>query len=120
MQVNRNENNVVVDCDQTLVMHNIEDYGKYVPINISYYGTSNSVVPHYTNIALLKSYKARGFHVTVWSNNGWAWAEQVVKALGLEVYVDAVQTKPCKHIDDKSDVESIVGLRVYIPSIEHQ
>ena len=35
------------------------------------------------------------------SGNGAEWAAQVVKALKLEEYVDSVETKPSKIVDDK-------------------
>jgi len=105
MKVYKNELTVSVDCDDTLVMWldnpyqpgegkiEIRDHGdKEIPLKFLY--------PHKRHIALLKRYKQRGFTVTVWSNNGWQWAEAVVTALGIENYVDKVESKPIKIIDD--------------------
>ena len=58
------------------------------------------LVPHKKHIEMLKLHKMRNHAVIVWSAGGWDWAEAVVKALGLESYVDLVITKPRWAYDD--------------------
>jgi predicted phosphatase len=55
----------------------------------------------------------RGFTIIVWSANGHMWAEKVVKALGLEQYVDYVLTKPLEYVDDKN-VGEWMSSRIYL------
>jgi len=98
MRVNKNELRVCVDVDLTLVRPCRMDE---VPNRlIDYYGEPRYRKPMLNNIALLKSYKARGYEVTVHSANGWQWAQNVVEALGLQQYVDEVATKFLKAVDD--------------------
>lgn len=71
---------------------------------------------HENHIRLMKDLKARGHSVVVWSAGGGAWAEQVVRKLGLESVVDAVMTKPDGICDDKSVEEWLPEVdRFYIP-----
>lgn len=114
MKVVRNESNVFFDVDDTLVMWEPVGEGPAITIPCphstdSYYMLS----PHEAHIKLLKNHKARGSHITVWSQSGYAWAEAVVKALGLEDYVDQVMTKPRAHIDDLPCTEWM-GERIYL------
>ena len=46
--------------------------------------------------------KTRGHVVVVWSQGGSAWADKVVKALGLDAYVDVVMAKPSWYVDDRA------------------
>lgn len=48
----------------------------------------------------LKKHWARKHAIVVWSQGGWQWAEQVVKALNLQDYVDLVIEKPSWLYDD--------------------
>jgi FMN phosphatase YigB (HAD superfamily) len=113
MIVNKNENRIEIDVDQTLAMHNVEDYPSITPQTIDYYGMPMMITPHHEHIRLLKSYKARGFYILVHSNNGVLHAEKVVKALGLEDFVDEVCTKACKYVDDtKEDTRQWVYLHM--------
>lgn len=74
---------------------------------------SNSIylTPHNKHIELVKRYKKRGYHVIVWSNNGFAWAKEAVEKLGLTESVDLIMSKPLKRIDDK---ENDIGVRLYL------
>jgi len=72
------------------------------------------LTPHNGHIKILKDRKARGSFIVVWSAGGYAWANAVVKALGLEEYVDLVMTKPHAYVDDKQAAE-IMGERIYLP-----
>lgn len=113
MQVN-DKDVVVFDTDETLIkwldpdQRVMVEFGIYGPISetneaitLDFYGTPKLVREIKVHTEFLKSLKARGYYVRVHSGNGAKWAAQVVKALGLESYVDSVETKVCKVIDDK-------------------
>lgn len=57
----------------------------------------NSIQEH---IDAMKLHKLRGHTIIVWSAGGEDWAEEVVKKLGLEEYVNAVMPKPDWFYDD--------------------
>lgn len=86
---------VFIDVDSTLIFNHQGN------IKVSYYGQERFVRPHLEHIAFLKSLKSRGYHITVWSGNGYAWCQTIIKALELESYVDECSTKPFKVVDDK-------------------
>lgn len=110
MKINKNENIVLVDVDMTLILP--QQGNNYFVVD--YYGIKKHVRPHQENIDLLKSYRARGYYVRVHSNNGWKWAEEVVNGLNLQEYVDSIETKPCKWVDDSENANEVIGQRVYI------
>lgn len=125
MKVNRNENVVFYDCDDTLVMwddkfrepHKDEFTGKEaIPIFDPNDRSVNYLIPHQRHIELLKKHHGRGYHVVVWSGGGFEWAESVVKTLGLEEFVDDVYTKPCKFVDDLPATE-VLGTRIYLKDL---
>jgi hypothetical protein len=116
MRVIKQESTVFIDCDDTLVMWG---FAKYTPgtiaIGCPYYDDQiDHLKPHKGHIKVLKDRKARGSFIVVWSAGGFAWAEAVVKALGLEEYVDLCMTKPHMYIDDKP-AEKFMGEHLYIP-----
>lgn len=93
---------VLCDVDDTLVEwvappYNTEDD----LLCLDFYGMPKYVREIKVHTEFLKSLKVRGYYVRVHSGNGALWAEQVVKALGLQDYVDSIETKPAKVIDDK-------------------
>ncbi len=113
-KVIENENISSFDVDNTLVMWD-KDYktpgkGK---IQLSYGNEDVFLRPHNFHSTFLKHCYNRGDYVEVWSKNGAKWAEQVVVALGLQEHVNVVRAKPNRYIDDKSDIDSILGSRVY-------
>jgi predicted phosphatase len=111
MRIRTSELPVVIDVDKTLI-GDISVNEREGSIALDYYGNkvyANKIVEH---IDLLKSYKARGYEVTVWSANGFQWAKEVVTKLDLMAYVDEVATKPTKYVDDK-DANTWM-MRVYI------
>lgn len=65
------------------------------------------LIPHKKHIEQMKLHKLRGHTIVVWSAGGWEWAVEVVKALGLEQYVDLVMEKPTWCYDDKQAEEYI-------------
>lgn len=115
MKVNEHEFTVVIDCDDTLIMHNFKEKIGAIKITNPYDGAMHVVQKHQRHIELLRQYKAKGYYVTVWSNNGAKWAETVVKALDLEASVDECRCKPLKYIDDCVEASKVVGSHVYIP-----
>lgn len=110
MIVIENDNTTYIDVDDTLVV-----WGKgHLPeaIEISNYGHVERMVPHQAHINFLKRQKTRGFAIIVWSQGGARWAHNVVKALGIEEYVDAVLTKPTVYVDDLR-AEDFMTQRIY-------
>ena len=104
MRVNKNENHAMFDCDDTLVMWP-EDCFVPKPGRLRFPCPHSKdeayyLVPHQRHINFLKAARHRGDDITVWSQAGWEWAETVVKVLGLEKEVSAVQTKPRIYVDD--------------------
>lgn len=125
MQVFDTDQVVTIDCDDTLVMwpenqkifpynqSHTQPYPGSLPVPDPYDGSLNHLTPHQKHIDLVKKYKGRGYLVIVWSAGGVKWAEQVVKALALEPFVDIVLSKPSKYVDDLH-CEKWMGQRVYI------
>lgn len=58
------------------------------------------VTPNIYVIEALKDHKARGHAVVVWSQGGFRWAQKVVEALGIGLYVDLIIAKPRWFYDD--------------------
>lgn len=120
MIVNKCENIVLYDVDLTLItpyITNLSPSGRHIvgkEIEVNYYGVKKMVLPIEEHIELLKSYKGRGYYIRVHSNNGWQWAEEIVNNLGLQEYVDSIETKPCKWVDYSENVNEVIGQRVYI------
>ena len=61
------------------------------------------------NVAYLKKFADRNHAIIVWSGSGVAWAQAVVRALGLTDYVHAVLSKPSYYIDDIKDPKVWIG-----------
>jgi predicted phosphatase len=91
---------VVIDVDETLITKFSTVKGDK-ELTLRYYGETVYANPINRHIRLLKSYKKRGYEVTVWSANGYLWAKQVVEVLDLYQFVDIVASKPLKYVDDK-------------------
>jgi FMN phosphatase YigB (HAD superfamily) len=116
MKTIKQESTVFIDCDDTLVMWPTKEMSKTfaIPIKNPHDNKIDCLLRHEGHIKVLKDRKARGSFIVVWSSGGFAWAEAVVKALGLEDYVDLCMTKPHMYIDDKK-AEQIMGEHLYIP-----
>lgn len=128
MIVLENENCIFFDVDDTLVCWGSQyvkedDNGNLNTVNIaspfytpSMYATVAPVyqlVPHTKHIQYLKDSKQKNKNtIVVWSAGGWQWAEAVVKALGIEEYVDCVMSKPHAYVDDLNCKE-FMGTRIY-------
>ncbi len=96
------EDTAIFDVDNTLVKWiepgMIDEPGV---LKLNFYGMTKYVKEIKVHTEFLKSLKARGYFIRVHTGNGATWGDTVVKALGLEEYVDSVETKPSKVIDDK-------------------
>lgn len=86
---------VNIDVDDTLIMWEATPEKPYT-MNID----GLKCRPHEKHIELLKNLKAIGWNVVVWSQGGADHAENVVKHLELEKYVDVVMSKPEVIVDD--------------------
>lgn len=114
MKTVQNEQVMMVDVDDTLIVWGkIKKGQKAVHVTNPHDGAQNTVRPHAGHIKILKDRKSRGAYIVVWSAGGYAWAEAVVKALGLTEYVDQIMTKPFMYMDDKT-ADEILGERCYL------
>jgi predicted phosphatase len=111
MQVFEDDLTCYFDVDDTLVI-----WGKPKThpgsIQVDNYGQVESLVPHEAHVDFLKRQKARGFLIVAWSQRGGRWVKNVVKALGIEQYVDLAITKPLVYVDDLK-AEEFMTNRVY-------
>lgn len=57
---------------------------------------------HKNHVRKIKELKSEGYGICVWSQQGSDWAQNAIKQLGLESYVDLVIPKPEKMFDDLS------------------
>lgn len=110
-----NEMIIYFDCDDTLVMYNVN--GKKLDFVDPYSKENISLVPHKKQIKLLKDFKARGYKVVVWTAAGAIWAKEVVNKLKLNNYVDLIISKPLKYVDDLP-AQEILGSRIYLKYVE--
>ncbi len=104
MEVIKSHRIVFFDVDDTLVIwdwKSVDPEGlRLIKVEDPEAKCSQLVMPHDRHVQLMKQFKARGHTVVVWSQGGWAWAESVVKALGVENVVDYVMDKPSWYVDD--------------------
>ena len=114
MFVLKNDQVYDFDVDDTLAMWDIPvGYdGPLTKVEAAY--ISEIIAPHCAHIKQMRAHKGRGHAVCVWSAGGYAWAEAVVKALGIENLVDIVRCKPQGYYDDIPASE-FMGKRMYIP-----
>jgi hydroxymethylpyrimidine pyrophosphatase-like HAD family hydrolase len=114
-----NEATICIDVDDTLIFWDENSYGESsdearVPIVDPNDGMTTNHTVHFRHVQFLKKQYHKGFTVIVWSASGAKWAGAVVKALGLEKYVTACLTKPCKYVDDYDEPDKILGTHVYL------
>jgi hypothetical protein len=104
------------DCDDTLVLWP-KDYKvpKEGRIEFEYGNEPVYLIPHSYHVIFLKHCFNRGDHVVIWSANGYQWATQVARKLGLMEHASQIMSKPTRHVDDKESPSSIAGSRVFIP-----
>jgi len=118
MKVLREDDITQCDVDNTLVIWPKDPHIKRPgTIAFNYGDEIIYLFPHTPHIRFLKHCFNRGNFTSVWSQNGWAWAEQVVRKLNLVKFVDEVRGKPTRHIDDKNTIEDLAGNRIFMTYI---
>lgn len=116
MQVVPRDRILAVDVDGTLIDYLPPDAPKWDHV-VMYGHKLFKVKRREFNISLVIHHKEiRGYFILVWSANGNAWAENIVKTLGLENYVDLVLTKPLEYVDDKPVTEWMKN-RIFIEEL---
>lgn len=111
MTVIKTDQVITFDCDDTIILWHTANPD--VTIVDPYDGVNHNLEIHQRHVKLLTDHFHRGYHVVVWSANGYMWAEAVVKALGIESYVHTVMSKPLKYVDDLHANE-FMGARIYL------
>lgn len=105
MKVIRSDKTAWYDVDDTLVKWAGKAQKGDQTICITFGPITEEFVVIRENVESMRRHAARGHVVNVWSAGGYAWAEAVVKALGLEEIVTLVCSKPTWIIDDLEAVE---------------
>jgi len=127
MNVIENEQIICFDVDDTIVMWSdrftqphTNNAGTIQSIEITdpYNKVTYNLIPHLKHIDLIKKMKGRGYYIRIWSAGGVKWAEAVIKKLGLESFVDSIETKPLKYVDDLTSPSDILGARIYLRNEE--
>lgn len=122
MQVAPSEITIFFDVDDTLIMWDencTQPFDGSIRMVCPHDGMVTFHRVHERHVGFLKKQKAKGYSVIVWSASGTAWAEAVVKKLGLEDYVDFVMSKPIKWVDDLPNPEHLVGRHIYLDPEGH-
>lgn len=102
MQINKSEQVICVDIDNTLVLHGpIKKGQKTVSITNPYTKEQKIMRIHEPHLRVVTERLARGATLIVWSAGGYAWAEAVLKALNLTHKNIRVFSKSIAYIDDK-------------------
>lgn len=105
MQILHSDNVLYVDVDETLILWGNKEHeeDREIIVDDPYLpGKKNTFVAHQRNIDLVIRNKNQGKHIIVWSAGGYRHAEEVVKALEMEQYVDLILSKPTSYVDDLS------------------
>jgi hypothetical protein len=119
MKVIRKDVTIPWDVDKTLIFWQPTGAERHESdIQMNYYGEIISVTPHLEMLQLLRSNLARGRNIIIWSGNGFAWAEEVVKKLHEAGHLPdtkgiIIMTKPAGYADDL-DCQHWMGNRIYI------
>jgi hydroxymethylpyrimidine pyrophosphatase-like HAD family hydrolase len=116
MRVIENESVVFFDVDGTLALKfdnsTPEDTIRVFDPYSKEFVKRTVHVPHKK---LVQNYIERGFKVYIWSKNGYRWAVEVLKALGLDESNLEVLTKPRVIVDDEPPANWI-GEQAFIPA----
>jgi hypothetical protein len=102
------------DVDSTLISWSIPENYSGTLVTTYCDGVKDIGIPNTYAIDHLKKMKARNFAVVVWSAGGSNWAEEAVKALGVEDWVDVIMPKIDFHLDDVVEPKDKIGKWQYI------
>lgn len=102
------------DVDDTLLMWSIPQGYSGPLVKTKLNGIEEEHRPNLPAIEHLKKMKARGYAVIVWSAGGSDWAEEAVRALNLQDFVDVIMPKIDFHLDDVDDPKDKIGKWQYI------
>lgn len=120
-----NRNIVAFDVDDTLILWDEHSKDLTYPtegrlvVICPYDGKPYSFLVHQRHVDFLKREKAKGSFIIVWSRSEGAWANAVVKALGMEDYVDISMGKVTKFIDDKCNIPDTIGVHLFLDKDGH-
>lgn len=106
-----------VDVDNTLVFSATEYPTVKGP---SIYINNREFIVHTGHVEIIKDFHARGHTIIIWSAGGSRWAEMVVRALKLDLYVSLVIDKPDWFIDDKPSSSFMSEAIRFYKHIEHK
>jgi hydroxymethylpyrimidine pyrophosphatase-like HAD family hydrolase len=107
------------DVDDTLIKWaepgcNFKDHPEAIKLDM--FGSPIWVLPMWENINALKKFYESGYEVVVWSLSSKQWAEEVVKVLGIEQWVDYCVSKPDFFLDDREITHFMLPeKRIYYP-----
>lgn len=104
MKVIKSHKAIFFDVDDTLLMPNYHtlphEECDLAILSDPISGFSKKFLKHKRHIELMEQFKARGHTIIVWSQGGYQWAQNAVKALGIESIVDVIMSKPDWFVDD--------------------
>lgn len=116
METLTNDQPVPIDVDETLVVFDYPATLEKFAITLERNGVEVKVVPHWKHIKQMREHFIRGHAIIVWSAGGYAWAQQVIKMLGIEKYVTYCMAKPRWFYDDRKAEFFMPEInRVYYP-----
>lgn len=110
-KVIKSEMVVMVDVDNTLVRDPVA--GEQADLHVEHECLGGPKMVHWDHVNYVRSLHKRGFHVEVWSGNGWDWAVSVLKRIDLYDFVDQIKSKPVFFLDDRGP-GGILGTGVFI------
>lgn len=119
LKVLKNERVIMVDIDDTLVMHELaKDVQGFTYVDVAdpiYDDTFIRMKVNEPMVRLVREEIARGSQICYWSRGGFQWAKNVLEALDLDSYQSEqlVLTKPFAYFDD-SPVDKWLVDRVYL------
>ncbi len=116
MKVNKSEQVICVDIDDTLIIWGEFDKSKHKFIIVvdPHTGKHLELRVHEPHLKIIESRLVRGALLIVWSAGGYAWAEAVLQGLYLQ-YNESIHvySKPIAYVDDKKANEWM-GDHIYL------
>lgn len=110
MKVIESEILIPCDIDGTLLLWGITS-GETVLFYDPYECVHKRVGINESNLRIAKNWLSRGATLQVWSRSGYKWAQNALKAIGLEHHNILISSKPLAYIDDQA-CDTWMGERV--------